>query len=147
LPARGAPSDWLRRDRRDDPQTNADSDTLPPRLTCRASIPPRLRCRSNEPDPKELTTLTGKWRTGDAAQRWELLNTLFERIHIRQHRKVEGYTPRADRANRVRLLINTAFDYVYGSSEREAEGPGAEVANRLGLAEGERFELSIGLHL
>ncbi len=86
----------------------------------------------DEPDPKELTTLSGKWRTGDAAQRWEVLNALFERIHVRQDRKVEGYTPRADRANRVRLLINTAFDYVYGWSEREAEGPGAEVANRLG---------------
>ena len=84
----------------------------------------------DEPEPKELTTLSGKWRTGDAAQRWEVLNALFERIHVRQDRKVEGYTPRADRANRVRLLINTAFDYVYGWSEREAEGPGAEVANR-----------------
>jgi hypothetical protein len=41
-------------------------------------------------------------------------------------------TSYADRANRVRLLINTAFDYNYGWSEREAEGPGAEVANRLG---------------
>jgi len=36
-----------------------------------------------------------------------------------------------DRANRVRLLINTAFDYVYGWSEREAAGPGAAIG-RLG---------------
>jgi hypothetical protein len=64
-------------------------------------------------------------------RRWEVLNALFEQIHVRQDRKVEGYTPRADRDNRVRLLINTAFDYVYGWSEREAEGPGAAVANRL----------------
>jgi hypothetical protein len=26
----------------------------------------------DEPDPKELTTLSGKWRTGDASQRWEV---------------------------------------------------------------------------
>lgn len=40
-----------------------------------------------------------------------------------------------DRANRVRLLIGTAFDYVYGWSEREAaEGPGA--ANRLRRGKG-----------
>ena len=40
----------------------------------------------------------------------EVLDSLFERIHFRQYRKIEGYTPRSDRANRVRLLINTAFD-------------------------------------
>jgi hypothetical protein len=80
---------------------------------------------ADEPNPKDLSTLSAAWRTGDAAQRWEVLNSLFERIHIKQNRRVEGYTPRMDRANRVRLLINTAFDYVYGWSEREAEGPGA----------------------
>lgn len=58
---------------------------------------------ADEPDPKELTTLAGKWRTGDAAQRREVLNALFERIHVRQDRKVEGYTPRMDRANRARV--------------------------------------------
>lgn len=87
---------------------------------------------ADEPDPKDLTTIQAKWRTGDAAQRWEVLNALFERIHVRQDRKVEGYTPRMDRANRVRLLIGTALDAVYGWSEREGEGPGADVANRLG---------------
>jgi hypothetical protein len=55
---------------------------------------------ADEPDPKNLTTLAGKWRTGDAAQRWEVLNARFERIHVRQDRNVEGYTPRMDRANR-----------------------------------------------
>lgn len=90
---------------------------------------------ADEPDPKELTTLAGKWRTGDTAQRWEVLNALFERIHVRQDRKVGGYTPRMDRANRVRLLIGTAFDYVYGWSEREAEGPGA-LTNRLRRGKG-----------
>ena len=90
---------------------------------------------ADEPDPKELATLAGKWGTGDPSQRWEVLSALFEKIHVRQDRKIEGYTPRVDRANRVRLLINTAFDYVYGWSEREAaEGPGA--ANRLRRGKG-----------
>ena len=80
---------------------------------------------ADEPNRKDLSTVSAAWRTGDEAQRWEVLNSLFERIHVRQDRKVEGYTPRMDHANRVRLLINTAFDYVYGWSEREAEGPGA----------------------
>jgi hypothetical protein len=83
---------------------------------------------ADEPDPQELSTLAGKWRTGDAAQRWEVLNALFERIHVRQDRKVEGYTPRMDRASRVRMLMGTAFDNVYGWSDREAEGPGARTA-------------------
>jgi hypothetical protein len=61
----------------------------------------------------------------------EVLNALFERIHVKQDRRVEGYSPRVDRANRVRLLINTAFDYLYSWSEREAEGPGTAVG-RLG---------------
>jgi hypothetical protein len=78
---------------------------------------------ADEPDPEELTTLAGKWRTGDAAQRWEVLNALFERIHVRQDRKVEGYTPRMDRANRVSLLISSAFDAIYDWPEPE-DGPG-----------------------
>jgi hypothetical protein len=48
---------------------------------------------ADEPDPKDLSTMASAWRTGDAAQRWEVLNALFERIHVRQDRKVEGYTP------------------------------------------------------
>ncbi len=74
---------------------------------------------ADEPDPKDLSTLTTAWRTGDAAQRWEVLNALFERIHVRQDRKVEGYTPRMDRANRVRLLINSAFDAYYGGRKEK----------------------------
>jgi DNA invertase Pin-like site-specific DNA recombinase len=100
---------------------------------------------ADEPDPKELTTLAGKWRTGDAAQRWEVLNALFERIHVRQDRKVEGYTPRMDRANRVRLLIGTAFDIYYGWSEKEAEGPGA-ATNRLRRGKGGIRTLEGALH-
>ncbi len=96
-----------------------------------------LAMSADEPDPEDLKTLSSAWRTGNAAQRWEVLGSLFERIHIRQDRKIEGYTPRMDRANRVRLLINTAFDYVYGWSEREAtEGPGAAVSNRLRRGKG-----------
>jgi hypothetical protein len=100
---------------------------------------------ADEPDPKDLSTVSVAWRTGNEAQRWEILSALFERIHIRQDRKVEGYTPRMDRANRVRLLINTAFDYVYGWSEREAEeGPGA--ANRLRRGKGGIRTLEGALH-
>ena len=61
----------------------------------------------------------GKWRTGDAAQRWDVLNALFNRIHVRQDRKVEGYTPRMDRANRVRLLISSAFDAIMTGPTRK----------------------------
>jgi hypothetical protein len=95
----------------------------------------RLAVSADEPDPEDLKTLSSAWRKGDAAQRWEVLGSLFERIHVRQDRKIEGYTPRMDRANRVRLLINTAFDYVYGWSEREAEGPDA-LTNRLSRGKG-----------
>jgi hypothetical protein len=92
--------------------------------TCRSGLRRSLRRQrdayvamsADEPDPKDLSTMASAWRTGDAAQRWEVLNALFERIHVRQDRKVEGYTPRMDRANRVRLMIGTAFDYVYGWS-------------------------------
>jgi len=56
-------------------------------------------------------TLSSAWRTGNVGQRWEVLDSVFERIHIRQAEPEDrGYTPRSDRANRVRLLINTAFD-------------------------------------
>jgi hypothetical protein len=87
---------------------------------------------AEEPDPKDLSTLSSAWKTGDAAQRWEVLNALFERIHVRQDRKVEGYTPRMDRAKKVRMLISTAFASYYDWPEPEPEdGPGAAVANRL----------------
>jgi hypothetical protein len=46
-----------------------------------------------------------------------VLSALFEKIHVRD-RKVIGYTPRADRASRVSLLVSTAFDYA-------TDGPGA----------------------
>jgi hypothetical protein len=91
-----------------------------------------------------LKTLSSEWRKGDSTQRWEVVNSLFERIHVRQDRKVEGYTPRMDRANRVRLLIGTAFDYVYEWSEREAEGPGA--SNRLRRGKGGIRTLEGALH-
>ena len=51
-----------------------------------------------EPEPAELVTLASQWRTGDARRRWEVLNSLFERIHL-EDRRVIGYTPRMDRAN------------------------------------------------
>jgi hypothetical protein len=61
------------------------------------------------------------------AQRREVLNALFERIHVRQNRKIEGYTLRTDRGYRVRLLISTAFDSIYGWPWRD-HGPDAMVA-------------------
>lgn len=82
---------------------------------------------TDDPNPEDLHTLSAAWRTGDPAKRWEVLNALFERIRLRQDRKVEGYTPRMDRANRVRLLISSAFEAVYDSPESE-DGPGAMVA-------------------
>ena len=81
---------------------------------------------------KNWIPLAAAWRAGDVARRWEVLSALLERIHVRQDRKVAGYTPRLDRANRVRLLTGTALDTVYGWSESEAEaeqhadGPGAD---------------------
>ncbi len=50
---------------------------------------------------------------------------------IRADREIIGYTPRGDRANRVRLLLNTAWDYLSDPAEVEAreqamgDGPGA----------------------
>jgi hypothetical protein len=85
---------------------------------------------ADEPKPKDLSTLSAAWRTGDAAQRWGVLNALFERIHVKQNRRVEGYTPRMDRANRVRLLISSAFDAIYDRPEPE-DGSGAAIANGL----------------
>jgi inorganic triphosphatase YgiF len=82
---------------------------------------------ADEPDPKDLSTLASAWRSGDAAQRWEVLNALFERIHVRQDRKGEGYTPRMDRAKKVRMLISTAFASYYDWPEPE-DGPGAMAA-------------------
>jgi hypothetical protein len=81
---------------------------------------------ADEPDRKDLSSLSSAWRTGDAAQRWEVLNALFERIHVKQNRKVEGYTPRMDRAKRVRMLISTAFASYYDWPEPD-DGPGAAV--------------------
>jgi hypothetical protein len=50
----------------------------------------------------------------------------------RQDRKVEGYTPRPDRAKKVRMLISTAFASYYDWPGPEPEdGSGAAVANRL----------------
>ena len=72
---------------------------------------------ATEPDPADLATLAGQWNTGDPAIRHRVLSALFERIHVRD-RKVVGYTPRIDRAGRVKMLLATAFDYA-------EDGPGA----------------------
>jgi hypothetical protein len=54
--------------------------------------------------------------------RHELLSALFEKLHVKD-RRIIGYTPRADRGNRVALLIGTALDY-------RDEGPGATRLNK-----------------
>jgi site-specific DNA recombinase len=61
---------------------------------------------AEEPDPRELDGVVGLWRSGDAAKRREMLGSLFERLHVRGGRIV-GYTPRADRARRVTLLVDS----------------------------------------
>jgi hypothetical protein len=58
-----------------------------------------------------LRSQAAAWRAGDAGQRWQLLNALFEGLHVKD-RRIIGYTPRSDRASRVRLLLNTAWDYL-----------------------------------
>jgi hypothetical protein len=65
----------------------------------------------DEPKPAELEGLAAQWKSGDAGQRWELLNALFERLHVTD-REIRGYTPRADRASGVALLLSTASDYL-----------------------------------
>jgi hypothetical protein len=44
------------------------------------------------------------------AQRWNVLNSLFERIELKDGR-IMGFKPRADRVGRVRLLIDTAIAF------------------------------------
>ncbi len=67
--------------------------------------------------------------SGDSGQRWELLNALFERLHV-QDRHIFGYTPRGVRASRVALLSSTARDYIDG------DGPGARVSGKVGISSG-----------
>lgn len=86
---------------------------------------------ADEPDPKELAMMAQLWKAGDAAQRWTILNALFERIHIEPTtRKIRGYTPRMDRVIEVKLVLAIAFGY-------PPDGPGAD---RVRDAEGEGFE-------
>ena len=73
-----------------------------------------------QPSPKELEGLAERWRAGDERERHELLSTLFEKLHV-HHGRIFGCTPRADRVNRVHLLLGTALDYV--------DGPGAALRN------------------
>lgn len=65
----------------------------------------------DEPKPEELEGIAAKWKSGDAQTRWELLNALFEKLHVKD-RKIMGYTPRGDRGSRVALLLGTARDYL-----------------------------------
>jgi len=73
--------------------------------------PPLSLIRLNSPRSRVSGT-PGIQRHGTA-----FLSALFERIHVKD-RKVIGYTPRIDRAKRVKVLIAAAFDYA-------EDGPGA----------------------
>ncbi len=66
----------------------------------------------------DLQGIAAQWKSGHAGIRWQLLNALFERLHVK-NRQIMGYTPRGDRAGRVALLIGTARDYL------DDGGPGA----------------------
>ncbi len=61
----------------------------------------------SEPDPRELASLTGLWRSGDPGRQWEVLTSLFEKLHV-TNRRITSYTPRADRAARVQQLVSIA---------------------------------------
>jgi hypothetical protein len=65
---------------------------------------------SDDPKPAELEGVAAKWKSGDSQTRGELLNALFEKLHVKNPRII-GYTPLADRGNRVALVIGTALDY------------------------------------
>jgi hypothetical protein len=58
---------------------------------------------------------------------------------------VEGYTPRMHRANRVRLLISSAFEAIYDWPEPE-DGPGAAASSRLRRGKGGIRTLEGALH-
>jgi DNA invertase Pin-like site-specific DNA recombinase len=66
----------------------------------------------------EPNNLVSMWRSGDAAMRRSALVALFERLTVRGGRIVT-YTPRADRANRVALLVQTALDVMDDDEEAQ----------------------------
>jgi hypothetical protein len=70
----------------------------------------------------QLEGVAAKWKSADPAMRHELLGALFEKLHVK-NRRIIGYTPRADRGNRVALLIGTALDY-------RDDGPGSARLNK-----------------
>ena len=84
--------------------------------------------------------MAARWRKGDEHDRHELLSALFEKIHVKDG-QIIGCTPRGDRVGRVRMLLNTAQDYLLTDEEIEAredamntgypqgEGPGAALRN------------------
>jgi hypothetical protein len=55
--------------------------------------------------------LAARWKSGDERDRHELLSALFEKLHV-EHGQIIGCTPRCDRVNRVRMLLNTARNYL-----------------------------------
>ncbi len=63
-----------------------------------------------EPLPAEFKEMPTQWRNGGPGDRWAVLTALFERLHVSADGQIVGYTPRADRAARVDLWVNTAVD-------------------------------------
>ena len=78
--------------------------------------------------------MAARWRSGDEADRYELLSALFEKLHV-SNGQIFGCTPRGDLVNRLRLLLGQAL------GEGDDDGPGAlpNVERR-----GRDFELSMG---
>ena len=91
---------------------------------------------TDDPKPAELEGIAAKWKGSDAAVRWELLNALFERLHVKD-REIIGYTPRGDRASRVALLLSTAESYLEDdynedwTGPSDGDGPGAARVSRI----------------
>ena len=66
--------------------------------------------------------MAANWKSSGATHRWEVLNALVERIHVRQDRKINGCGRRLDRAHQARMLVRTGFDYAEDGGARSFLG-------------------------
>jgi DNA invertase Pin-like site-specific DNA recombinase len=62
-----------------------------------------------EPARAEFVDISSQWRSGGPGERWAVLTALFERLTVVDG-EIVNYEPRADRANRVRIMVETALD-------------------------------------
>ena len=93
---------------------------------------------AERPSKREIDSLTGLWFSEDTAKRHEALTNLFERLYVRD-REIVGYQPRADKADRVRQLVDVAVSLMRSGNEDgdgAADGPGANSARSSGLSGG-----------